>query len=71
MADFEEIIHQSVDDVWRHMNCANSSSLEKEQVKNFVCTMNAHNEHIDADFEHAFAQFGKGDSDAMTRDELV
>ena len=59
MTDFEGIILECVDDIWRYMNCDSASSLNKYQVKNVLCTMSAHNEHISDDFDHAYEKFGK------------
>ena len=71
MTDFEIIIEQCIDDIWRHLDCESSTSLDKDTVKNIVCTMDASNEYISDDFEHAFTKFGKNEASTVTKSELI
>ena len=71
MTDFEEIIVQCVNDIYSHLNCKNSSSLDKYTVGKIVCAMDASNEYICDDFERAFADFGKDARSTMTKSELI
>ena len=67
MADFDHIITQCIDDIWKHLNCDSSTSLDKDTVKKIICTMDANNEYISDDFERAFTEFGKNDRSTMTK----
>ena len=71
MADFEEIIVQCIDDIWNHLDCDSSTSLDKDEVMNIVCALDASNEDIYDEFEHAFTKFGKDDCSTMTKSELI
>ena len=70
MADID-----AVDDIWAEYYKDNSSALDKEEIKKFVCNtlaeMNDSGEFSETDFEQCFKDFEMDGSGTIEKDKMA
>ena len=73
-SNIDEIINQTIDDIWSNFDKDNSGYLDKNETKAFINStlteIGENSEYGEAEFEKCFKEFDKDGNGTISRDEM-